>query len=141
MPCDHPIASGTGSAPESSTSTTIGVAARATDSVTGFIVLVAEQVDVQEVNTKTTLALATVAPDAAIAAPAAVTVRAEQRHHGTSRQQLHVLSLNLSKAQCIRHQILLGKAPPGVPGEKYLISDIADSVLHTLPAVMLGGNQ
>jgi hypothetical protein len=57
------------------------------------------------------------------------------------RQQLDVLPADLHKAQCVGHQILLGKVVPVAPGAKHRIGGITDSASHTLPRCTATGNQ
>src|SRR5262249_23350792 len=122
------------SAEQRPTVTTAGSAARATDSVTGTVGLVAEQVDVQEVHTNATPAGAARAASATVATTTTVATNAEQRHHGASRQQLHVLAVDLNDAQNVRHQILLGKeVPSDFLGQEHFIGGHTDSAPHTLP--------
>jgi hypothetical protein len=106
------------SAGDRPTLTTIGAAARTTESVTCAVGLVTEQVEVDEVETKATPAGAARATGTAVAAPPSAATSAEHRHHGTGRQQLHVLAIDLSNTQYSRHEILLGKGNPGDSRER-----------------------
>jgi hypothetical protein len=119
----------------------IGVTAIATETVASAVVLVTEQVDVQEVDPEAAPAGATVATVAAVAASAAAVASVmatatmtaaipaatgvEQGQDGTGREQLHVLAVNLGKAECISHQILLRE--PSAPETAHLIDGSVDS--------------
>jgi hypothetical protein len=95
----------TSSAADSPTLTAVTGATRATRTITGAVDLVTEQVEVDEVQAESAPADTTGAAVATVAATAAaVTTAADHRHDGTGRQQLDVLAVNLSKAQCVRHQ-------------------------------------
>jgi hypothetical protein len=118
-----------------STGATVGATAIASDAVTSTVGLVAEQIDVQEVDAQATPTGAAVTTDAAIAAVTGVAaasstmataVAATSADHGkdsTGGKQLYVLSVNLSKAQCVRHEILL-RGPSGP--ERNLIDGSVD---------------
>src|SRR5918998_5077 len=117
-----------GSATDVSASTAIRAAAIAAEAVAGTVGLVTERVDVQDVEPEAAPAVTTIAAHATIATTAGViaahaaaltataTAGVEQRQDGTGRQQLHMLPIDLHKAQCVRHQILLGNMTPGGPG-------------------------
>ncbi|HWR47212.1 MAG TPA: hypothetical protein VN327_06295 [Pseudonocardiaceae bacterium] len=91
------------SAAHGSTFTADAIAASAAGTVASTVGLVAEQVDVEDVKTEAATADAALATPAAVTATAATT-SAEHRQDGTGRQQLHVLTIDLSKAQCVRHK-------------------------------------
>src|SRR5436305_14139043 len=90
------------SALQRTTVTAVSVAAGATDTVTGVVDLVAEQVDVEDVEADAATTLTALATIAGVAATATTVVERQQRHHGASRQQLHVRTVGLNKAQCVR---------------------------------------
>jgi hypothetical protein len=133
--------SGINSAVDVSAGTAVGITAIATDAVTCAVGLVTEQVDVQKVDAKAAPAGAAVATDAAVAASAAAVMAAsvtavataaipaatgvEQGQDGTGREQLHLLAVNLGKAECVSHQILLRE--PGAPALAHLIDGSVDS--------------
>ena len=81
---------------------TVSAAASTANAVTRAVGLAAQQVDVQDVEADAALAVATIATFAAVAALAAA--GDEQGQDGTGREQLHVLSVDRGKAQCIRHE-------------------------------------
>jgi hypothetical protein len=124
-----------------SASTAISATTSATEAITGAVGLITERVDVQDVKTEAASADAPGATLATIATTATAATGTEHRQNSTSRQQLHVLTVDLSKAQYVRHQILLGKVVPATPGPQHLIGGITDLAPHTLPAVMRRGNQ
>jgi hypothetical protein len=88
------------SAVDGASGTTITGTARSAIATTCSVGLIAQQVDVDEVGAEAAVALATSATHAALATTA-TTDCAEQRHHGTARQQLGTLPIELSPAQCV----------------------------------------
>src|SRR5437868_1629262 len=83
-----------GSANDRPTLAAVTVAARAAVTVTGAVGLVAEQVQVDEVETEAAPTYATLATRATIATTAGP-AGLEQRQHGPSGQQLNVLAVDL----------------------------------------------
>jgi hypothetical protein len=86
----------------------MGGATGAANSITGTVGLVPQYVDIKDAEANATSATAASTSSAAVSA--ATAPPDEQGHDGTGREQLHVLTINLSKAHCIRHVILLRTA-------------------------------
>src|SRR5262249_8350835 len=74
------------------------------DTITSVVGLVAEQVDVEDVQADPAAAHAALATRTTVAAATGIAIGAEQRHHSPGWQQLRVLAVDLNKAQCVRHQ-------------------------------------
>src|SRR5918998_2561829 len=86
----------------------VSAATRAANAVTGAVGLRAQRIDVQQVNADATLAVATVATRTTIAAAGH-----EQGQDSTRGEQLHVLAVDVSKAQSVRHSSPPHSGPKG----------------------------
>ncbi|MBV8995345.1 MAG: hypothetical protein JO287_16980 [Pseudonocardiales bacterium] len=88
------------SAAEGPSGATVTGSTRTAEAATRSVGLITQQVDVDEVGTNASPADATAATDTTLATTAP-TNRAEQGHQGTARQQLGMLPIEVSQAQCV----------------------------------------
>jgi len=91
-------------------------AALASIGVTGGVVLIAQQSDVQQVN-------ADAPPSVAAVASVATTAHRVHGHDSTRGKQFNVLALDLGKAQCVRQCILLNTDPQWVANRTQRVAE------------------
>jgi hypothetical protein len=89
----------------------------------------------QDVDAETALGVATSATDAAVTAttvPAtALATGTERGQDSTCGEQLHVLAVDLSKAQCVKHtKPSSNQVGLTGPGTEHLIGSFTDSAIH-----------